>query len=577
MYRLFLLSPFFAYTSIFLSTVALQTWFFSGEMVVGFLLLSMRRRFEHVVADDFVVETTGRPAVHQCRCRPIDSEAYLDVRRRHPAELAAGAEKPKRAPRLLRRRDRLFFFAILFRNNPCRAPERAPRPRGGKKKRRGAPCGGEPAAESIPRTSVAGGADFDRAKGKKKRIVNDNEKKKQKKEERKKSAVGLPPLERKEKKKKGETDGDTHSLFRLLFFSLRAARKKGRKKKRSKGHSAQMLSWRRSSPVAERRPQPDSGERQTAEAPHDVEVVGQECAPLQDASLATTVDGGDETEPKSIDSPKIARATRGSLNGNKMLARPARRTWSENRRSGHSDMAIQALKNSAENRNRSACNSPDQGRERRQSGKGIQMGLMLQKSSPAVTTRAAKRIGDAPIEPKGGEDGAVVVDEGLWGRMRVALGLSSSPPSSDGLAGPWASKSPSLTDELDALPQPMVVMPRSFGAHGSGAENGKEADSTWCTIDLDGGVLTCEPCHIHWERFDVVPPPAESDAYGERLLLRSAERTRNTSWWCEIVRGPPCRGDDHPTYYTDLTFCDASDQPRRGIIIGGRPRLYKWT
>lgn len=170
----------------------------------------------------------------------------------------------------------------------------------------------------------------------------------------------------------------------------------------------------------------------------------------------------------------------------------------------------------------------------------------------------------------------------LMERVARAVGLADPPErtAEGGSAAPAAAMTTtgtSLLDELAALWQPMVAVPRAIAiAHddirdrSTTQHGGSQASAAWCVIDLDARVLSCESRGLWWDPFDLVPS-AESGS-GERLLLRSAERARSGSWWCEIVRGPRSRDAQRLVYYTDLTFSDAAIEPQRGVISGIRLR-----
>lgn len=162
-------------------------------------------------------------------------------------------------------------------------------------------------------------------------------------------------------------------------------------------------------------------------------------------------------------------------------------------------------------------------------------------------------------------------------RIARAVGVADAPEhaAEGGPMVPAAAAATSLLDELAALWQPMVAVPRAIAiAHDDLRDRAPtqrgagQASAAWCVIDLDARVLSCESRGLWWDPFDVVPS-AES---GERLLLRSAERARSGSWWCEIVRGPRDRDARRLIYYTDLTFSDAAVEPQRGVISGVRLR-----
>ncbi|AVK74883.1 hypothetical protein pqer_cds_461 [Pandoravirus quercus] len=154
---------------------------------------------------------------------------------------------------------------------------------------------------------------------------------------------------------------------------------------------------------------------------------------------------------------------------------------------------------------------------------------------------------------------------------RTASGAATMLPTTTTMTTPMT-----MLDELAALWQPMVAVPRAIAiAHDDGVRGGpatarggdSRASAAWCVIDLDARVLSCETRGLWWDPFDVVP-----STEGDRLLLRSAERGRSGSWWCEIVRGPRDRDAERSIYYTDLTFSDTAVEPQRGIINGARLR-----
>lgn len=165
-------------------------------------------------------------------------------------------------------------------------------------------------------------------------------------------------------------------------------------------------------------------------------------------------------------------------------------------------------------------------------------------------------------------------------RIARAVGFADAPEhaaESGSVAPPTTTTATSLLDELAALWQPMVAVPRAIAiAHddcrdqATTAHSGSQASAAWCVIDLDARVLSCESRGLWWDPFDLVP--SSESGSGERLLLRSAERARNGSWWCEIVRGPCSRDAQRLVYYTDLTFSDAAVEPQRGVISGARLR-----
>lgn len=159
------------------------------------------------------------------------------------------------------------------------------------------------------------------------------------------------------------------------------------------------------------------------------------------------------------------------------------------------------------------------------------------------------------------------------------IGLADAVPSA-------AAAPPTMLDELAALWQPMVAVPRAIAVTCDDREApalralgaGNAASAAWCVIDLDGGVLSCESRGLWWDPFEVVPAPASGDTQqgdgddSDRILLRSADRSRGASWWCEIVRGPRVHGGERSIYYTNLTFSDSAVEPQRGVISGARLR-----
>ncbi|AGO82609.1 hypothetical protein pdul_cds_517 [Pandoravirus dulcis] len=166
----------------------------------------------------------------------------------------------------------------------------------------------------------------------------------------------------------------------------------------------------------------------------------------------------------------------------------------------------------------------------------------------------------------------------LMERVARAVGFADAPEHTAEGRSMVPSTTTSLLDELAALWQPMVAVPRAIAiAHDDFRERattphgGGQASAAWCVIDLDARVLSCESRGLWWDPFDLVSSP-ESGGSGERLLLRSAERARSGSWWCEIVRGPRGRDAQRLVYYTDLTFSDAAVEPQRGVISGVRLR-----
>lgn len=180
-----------------------------------------------------------------------------------------------------------------------------------------------------------------------------------------------------------------------------------------------------------------------------------------------------------------------------------------------------------------------------------------------------------------------------------------------------------MLNELEALWQPMVAVPRTIaikrgtfyaddGAHattcavaeraGTPAHTASAAASSsaaWCVIDLDSRVLSCESRGLWWDPFVIVSPADPSlssslssslslSSSGERalscgrandshdsdhrVLLQSVNQAHAASWWCEIVRGPHARGAERSIYYTNLTFSDVAIEPQRGVISGARLR-----
>ncbi|AGO84249.1 hypothetical protein psal_cds_476 [Pandoravirus salinus] len=170
-------------------------------------------------------------------------------------------------------------------------------------------------------------------------------------------------------------------------------------------------------------------------------------------------------------------------------------------------------------------------------------------------------------------------------RVARAVGLADAPEDATDAGPAQLRGATSMVQELAALWQPMVAVPRAIAiVHDNDNNTGDDSDAqrptptreragdsrasaAWCVIDLDARVLSCESRGLWWDPFDVVP-----SAEGDRLLLRSAERARSGSWWCEIVRGPRDRDAERSVYYTNLTFSDTAVEPQRGVINGARLR-----
>jgi hypothetical protein len=145
----------------------------------------------------------------------------------------------------------------------------------------------------------------------------------------------------------------------------------------------------------------------------------------------------------------------------------------------------------------------------------------------------------------------------------------------------------SMLDELGALWQPMVAVPRTIAIAAEGAQDltTRGTSAAWCVIDLDARVLSCESRGLWWEPFHVVvgsPSQRQEEqrqqtlshveGSSDRIVLESANRARSALWQCEIVRGPHGRGSDRSVYYTNLTFSDTAIEPQRGVISGARLR-----
>ncbi|AVK76158.1 hypothetical protein pneo_cds_551 [Pandoravirus neocaledonia] len=187
-----------------------------------------------------------------------------------------------------------------------------------------------------------------------------------------------------------------------------------------------------------------------------------------------------------------------------------------------------------------------------------------------------------------------------------------------------------MLDELEALWQPMVAVPRTIAIERgtlyaddacaptcapierssapTRAPPTASPSAAWCVIDLDSRVLSCESRGLWWDPFIIVSPavgsslssstsssstlrtffssPSSPLSTGEhtsphdmapechdsdhRVLLQSVNRAHAASWWCEIVRGPHARDAERSVYYTNLTFSDVAVEPQRGIISGAR-------
>nr|UDO47513.1 hypothetical protein [Pandoravirus massiliensis] len=202
-------------------------------------------------------------------------------------------------------------------------------------------------------------------------------------------------------------------------------------------------------------------------------------------------------------------------------------------------------------------------------------------------------------------------------RAARAVGLGDAPPP--------ALASATMLNELEALWQPMVAVPRAIVIErgtfyaGDTREPGTERGdappcaissptaAAWCVIDLDGRVLSCESRGLWWDPFVIVqpnnwtptslatsslpsslsssssPPKERAVSRGDdddtdrrdcdsdhRVLLQSVNRTHAASWWCEIVRGPHARDAERSVYHTNLTFSDVAIEPQRGVIMGAR-------